>query len=68
VASNTLISKHQIPNKELPTPYILQWLGPSNEVTTLRQARISFAIGPYCGEVLCDIVPMDACHLLLGRP
>ncbi|XP_074314140.1 uncharacterized protein LOC141649346 [Silene latifolia] len=22
----------------------------------------------YKGEVLCDIVPMDACHLLLGRP
>ncbi|XP_074300575.1 uncharacterized protein LOC141631853 [Silene latifolia] len=25
-------------------------------------------MGPYEDEVLCDVVPMDACHLLLGRP
>jgi len=34
----------------------------------LRQALISFSIGPYCDEVLFDILPMDACHLLLGMP
>lgn len=25
-------------------------------------------IGNYHDEVLCDIMPMDICHLLLGRP
>ncbi|XP_074314303.1 uncharacterized protein LOC141649516 [Silene latifolia] len=25
-------------------------------------------MGPYKDEVLCDVIPMDACHLLLGRP
>ena len=22
----------------------------------------------YCGQTLCNVLPMDACHLLLGRP
>ena len=25
-------------------------------------------IGPFTNEVLCDIMPMDYCHILLGRP
>ena len=25
-------------------------------------------IGPFIDEVLCDIMPMDYCHILLGRP
>ena len=25
-------------------------------------------VGPCCGEVLCDVLPLDAFHLLLGRP
>jgi hypothetical protein len=29
---------------------------------------ISFYIGTYYDRVLCDIVPMDVCHLLLGKP
>ena len=28
-----------------------------------------FSIGKrYVDEVICDVIPMDACHLLLGRP
>jgi hypothetical protein len=30
--------------------------------------RLAFSIGDYHDEVDCDIVPMQACHLLLGRP
>jgi len=29
---------------------------------------VPFAIGKYKDEVLCDVVSMDASHLLLGRP
>ena len=27
-----------------------------------------FQIGSYQDEVRCDIIEMDACHILLGRP
>ena len=30
--------------------------------------KIAFFIGKYEDEVLCDVVPMQACHILLGRP
>jgi hypothetical protein len=33
-----------------------------------RQVMISFSVGKYKDEVLCDIVPMHATRLLLGRP
>lgn len=29
---------------------------------------MTFAVGDYIDKVDCDVVPMDACHLLLGRP
>ena len=29
---------------------------------------MEFSIGAYKGKVLCDVLPMDACHVLFGRP
>ena len=29
---------------------------------------MKFKIGHYVDEVLCDIMPMDCCHILLRRP
>ena len=29
---------------------------------------MAFSIGRYSDEVLCDVVPMHADHILLGRP
>ncbi|GKV53725.1 hypothetical protein SLEP1_g60242, partial [Rubroshorea leprosula] len=34
-----------------------------------KRCLVSFSIGNrYQDEVWCDVIPMDACHLLLGRP
>lgn len=33
-----------------------------------KQVLVSFSIGKYHDEILCDVVPMEAGHLLLGRP
>ncbi len=51
-----------------PHPYKLQWLNDDGDVKVTKQVVISFSIGKYKDEVMCDIVPMNACHLLLGRP
>ncbi len=29
---------------------------------------MEFQIGRYKDKVVCDIMPMDVCHILLGRP
>ena len=35
----------------------------------IKRCLIKFSIGKtYKDEVWCDVIPMDVCHLLLGRP
>ncbi|KAF7832974.1 Transposon Ty3-I Gag-Pol polyprotein [Senna tora] len=51
-----------------PRPYRLQWLNESGDLKVTKQVLISFSIGKYKDEVLCDVVPMQPSHLLLGRP
>ncbi|XP_051115690.1 uncharacterized protein LOC127240883 [Andrographis paniculata] len=33
-----------------------------------RQAKVLISIGLYKEDVLCDVTPMTACHVLLGQP
>ena len=40
----------------------------SGEVKVTKQTVVPFSIGKYVDEVLCDVVPMQASHILLGRP
>ena len=50
-------------------PYHIAWLKKGNKFTINKCCLIKFSIGKtYKDEVLCDFIPMDACHLLLGRP
>ena len=39
-----------------------------HKVLVNEQCLVKFKIGGYQDEVLCDIIPMDICHMLLGRP
>jgi hypothetical protein len=34
----------------------------------IKQCLVEFKIGGYRDEILCDVIPMDVCHILLGRP
>ncbi|XP_052621730.1 uncharacterized protein LOC128127310 [Lactuca sativa] len=68
VASTSMVEKLGIPTMKHQKPYKLQWLNDSGEVRVTKQVMVSFRIGRYEDEVLCDVVPMQATHLLLGRP
>ena len=68
VASTTLVEKLGLPTFEHPKPYKLQWLNDSGEVKVDKQVLVSFSIGKYKYEVMCDVVPMQAGHIMLGRP
>ncbi|GKV08452.1 hypothetical protein SLEP1_g20076 [Rubroshorea leprosula] len=62
-------SRESLPIKDHPHPYKLQWLQKGNEVKVTKRCLVSFSISNrYQDEVWCDVIPMDACHLLLGRP
>jgi len=51
-----------------PKPYKLQWINEDGELTVDKQVKVEFSVGNYKDNVLCDVVPMEACHILLGRP
>jgi len=51
-----------------PKPYKLQWINEDGELIVDKQVKVEFSIGNYQDNVLCDVVPMEACHILLGRP
>ncbi|XP_038973206.1 uncharacterized protein LOC120105113 [Phoenix dactylifera] len=68
VASTLLVEKLSLPKLKHPNPYRLQWLNDCGDIRVTKQVMISFSIGKYKDEVLCDVAPMHAGHLLLGRP
>ncbi|GJV31416.1 reverse transcriptase domain-containing protein [Tanacetum coccineum] len=46
-----------------------KWLKKGDDVIVSKRVHILFFMGnTYKDNVWCDVVPMDACHLLLGRP
>ena len=68
VASTRLVSKLELETKPHPRPYKLQWLSESVEMLVDKQVEVCFSIGQYEDVVVCDVVQMEASHLLLGRP
>uniref|UniRef100_A0A2N9GXJ1 RNA-directed DNA polymerase n=1 Tax=Fagus sylvatica TaxID=28930 RepID=A0A2N9GXJ1_FAGSY len=68
IASTYLVEKLALTTLKHPHPYRLQWLNECGEIKVTRQVLVALSIGKYEDEVLCDVVPMHACHLLLGRP
>jgi len=67
-ASDTLVKKLNLSCVKHPRPYKLQWLNECGEVKVTKQVLITFAIGKYSDEVMCDGVSIHASHLLLGHP
>ncbi|KAI9201576.1 hypothetical protein LWI28_025486 [Acer negundo] len=67
MASTTMVEKLNLATLKHPKPYKLQWLIDSEEIKVTKQVLVSFSIGKYKDEVLCDVVPMHASHILLGR-
>ena len=46
----------------------MKWLNGVGKLKITHRARVQFLVGSYVDKVVCDVVPMQACHLLLGRP
>ena len=68
VASTTIVKKLGLPTIKHPRPYKLQWLNDCGEIRVNSQVVVALSIGKYCDKVLCDVVPMQVGHILLGRP
>jgi hypothetical protein len=49
-------------------PYYIQWLNNSGKAKVTHSTRVHFFISTYHDYAHCDVVQMQTCSLLLGRP
>ena len=45
----------------------MSWLPKADQILISEQCEVDFQIGPYKDKILCDLMPMDVFHILLGR-
>ncbi|XP_023873831.1 uncharacterized protein LOC111986436 [Quercus suber] len=69
IASKSLVTKLGLKIEKHPSPYKIGWVKKGTETLVTQQCRVTFSMGKcYVDKVVCDVVEMDACHLILGRP
>jgi len=69
VDSQSMVDKLKLAVTPHPKPYTIQWLNQSKGLQITQRCLLSLSIDKaYKDEIWCDIVPMDACRVLLGRP
>ena len=66
--STLLVEKLSLGTLNLQNPYKLQLSKKYEEVQVTEQVSLSLSVGKYQDGVLCDVVPMETCHILLGQP
>jgi hypothetical protein len=68
LVSTKMVEKMELETGAHPSPYKVSWLQKGHQVTITKQCLVGFKIGGYKDEILCDVIPTDVCHVLLGRP
>jgi hypothetical protein len=54
--------------KKYPKPYTIGSIKKGTKIIVTERCKVSFSIGKYKYEVYCDVVDMNTCNLLFGRP
>ena len=72
-STDNLVSTEVIENLNLhkiehSIPYKVSWLQNGHQLLVSEQCEIELQIGNYKDKVRCVVMPMDVCHILLGRP
>jgi hypothetical protein len=66
--STEIVEKLELKMTDHPSPYRVSWIQKGYQVTITKQCLVEFKIGGDNDKILCDVIPMDVCHLFLGRP
>lgn len=62
-----MIDKLKLKRYKHNNPYQLSWLQKEHHLLVNEQSLVSLKIDNYNDKTLCDVMPIDACDLLLGR-
>jgi hypothetical protein len=66
LVSTEMVEKLELKTTEHPSPYKVSWIQKVHQVNFTKQCLVDIKIGGYNDKILCDVIPMDVCHLLLG--
>ena len=67
VVSTEVVEKLKLKKKKHPTPYKVSWLQKGHQLLVNEKSELELYRGRYKDKILCDIMPMDAFHILLDR-
>jgi hypothetical protein len=68
LVSINMVEKLELEKTTHPSPYKVSWLQKGHQVMVSQQCKVEFKIEDYKDEIICDVIPMDVCHILLGIP
>ena len=66
--SKELVEALGLPVWKHPQPHHVEWMYHTGKLKVTHKVRVKFSVGDYTDMVICDVISMEACHLLLGRP
>ena len=67
--SKAMVKALNLPTTKHTNPYKLGWVCKGIESKVAELCKVSLSIGTvYAEEITCDVIDMDTCHILLGRP
>ncbi|GJV21908.1 putative nucleotidyltransferase, ribonuclease H, partial [Tanacetum coccineum] len=69
LVSKALVKAFKLPTEPHPNPYQIGWIKKGLALKVAEICKVPLAIGKHYNElVTCNVVDMEACHVLLGRP
>ncbi|KAI0514154.1 hypothetical protein KFK09_010188 [Dendrobium nobile] len=69
IISRSVVQALKLKTTKNSHPYKISWVKKGMDIAVTELCRVTFSIGKhYVCEVLCDIIDMDVCHIILGRP
>ena len=68
LVSTEAVEKLKLKTKKHQTPYNMSWLQKGQHLLVNEQCEVEFQLGSYKENIMCDVIPMDVCHIFLGRP
>ena len=68
IIGHNVVQKLQLTLEKHLHPYTIRWIKEIDDIQLEERYKVPFFIGKYSDDVYCDIVDMDTCNLLFGRP
>eukprot|EP00253_Pinus_taeda_P021693 PITA_21693 len=68
LVSTEVVEKLKLKTMKHPTPYKVSWLQKGHQLLVNEQCEVEFQVDKYKDKIVYDVMPIDVCHIFLGRP